>query len=547
MYRINIIILLLLLSVKYTAFSTGAEKDILLCNVTAQKILSVALEGEAEKYNIKVKVKQSEAADDVFTRKAFNNGYKIYISSEFLKQIVAGNEDILAFSIGHEVSHILLGHLDAEAKTETAFLEKQYTKEEEFAADKLGMRLALKAGYSYRAIIENLKKFISLGMEYSSIEGISKEHPPWSERLRKLDSSQSALWDALGAYENGNTLLYLEQYTNAERCFKHVVEEFPSYAEAWNNLGYSQLMDYLSKFGTSDFENYNIGHIVTGSFYNTSGTTRGGGSLFSQIDEELWYDAVGSLMEAVRLNPKLTLAKSNLGLAYLMHPGGKDLGRATKYFSEALELAENDTTLDFLSLSALYINAGVTEMAEKPVAGNIKMDKAQEYERRFAEKSAKNSQKYFMQINEPITYNKAMMNMMSGSDSLRKIAAGQFLDYLKKADFSSPWWSTAYENYQKLCNEFDMDMVSDDSLIRSTSLRFRPLSSYQVDDSTVFSWSDRTDKLLNAHDDFVVINIVPKTNISLIKSDRKGISLLAGNVIFGIIISDKGKPACYHQ
>src|SRR5262249_27430355 len=78
-------------------------------------------------------------------------------------------------------------------------------------------------------------------------------------------------------------------------------------------------------------------------------------------DKELWWKAVGALQEALRLNPDLTLAKANLGVAYLVHYDGKDVDRAAKYLQEAVAAAPKDRSLDPLDRAALLVNLGVAD------------------------------------------------------------------------------------------------------------------------------------------------------------------------------------------
>src|SRR5262249_62124155 len=70
------------------------------------------------------------------------------------------------------------------------------------------------------------------------------------------------------------------------------------------------------------------------------------------------------------LNPELMMPRASLGVAYLVHPEGRDLKRAKKCFAEAQEHLKKDTGVkgNPQALVALLINGGVADMA----AGGVK-------------------------------------------------------------------------------------------------------------------------------------------------------------------------------
>jgi predicted Zn-dependent protease len=74
------------------------------------------------------------------------------------------NKHEAAFVLGHEASHILLGH-------------HRSTWTNEYNADALGAKLAVKAGYSRCAGAKMLKRFHDKG---------SKTHPPSDARVKRI-------------------------------------------------------------------------------------------------------------------------------------------------------------------------------------------------------------------------------------------------------------------------------------------------------------------------------------------------------------------------
>ncbi|MFO0824639.1 MAG: hypothetical protein U0792_16235 [Gemmataceae bacterium] len=81
-------------------------------------------------------------------------------------------------------------------------------------------------------------------------------------------------------------------------------------------------------------------------------------------DKKLWFDAVGALRESNRLKPGQTIVLMNLGLAYLLSPDGKDVGEATRFFSEATTAAKTDKNLDPVAHASLLINLGVATLSD---------------------------------------------------------------------------------------------------------------------------------------------------------------------------------------
>ena len=218
-----------------------------------------------------------------------------------LKRVVEGNADRIAYVLGHEISHHTLGHTRANTGG-TEFLRATFSRDQEIAADRKGMELALRAGYSYVGGLSAIRKMIDLGLNYSSFEGLAADHPSWLDRIALLDKEQAGLWRAMSSFDNGVYFLLVQNYPLAERAFRQVTKDFPGSYEAWANLGYALLMQYADSLDTDDLRHFDVGQVVVGGFYRRPKSlevkVRG-------INEELWWDAVGALRESIRLKPEL--------------------------------------------------------------------------------------------------------------------------------------------------------------------------------------------------------------------------------------------------
>ena len=71
------------------------------------------------------------------------------------------------------------------ARGKTTIETSAFEREDELAADKMGMAIALKAGYSFRGGLGGPRRFIDLGDEYSSFEGVKVDHPSWRDRIAR--------------------------------------------------------------------------------------------------------------------------------------------------------------------------------------------------------------------------------------------------------------------------------------------------------------------------------------------------------------------------
>jgi predicted Zn-dependent protease len=145
-------------------------------------------------------------------------GGHVFIGWGLLKAIKS--EDELAFVLGHEIEHIDHYHavervqieaqlhrmeLDvfaAAAQIPLSLWQAGYSKDEEFEADREGLRLASAAGYSPQGAIDLLNRFLRWDREYithsdapaealsqlavDGLEGYFRSHPQSSERLAQV-------------------------------------------------------------------------------------------------------------------------------------------------------------------------------------------------------------------------------------------------------------------------------------------------------------------------------------------------------------------------
>jgi TPR repeat protein len=84
----------------------------------------------------------------------------------------------------------------------------------------------------------------------------------------------------------------------------------------------------------------------------------------------LWKKAVAALVKALELKKDLTLARSNLGLAYLFHPEEKDVKKALSYMQGAADDAASDPAVVPMHKATILLNLGVYYAAGDEAKGS---------------------------------------------------------------------------------------------------------------------------------------------------------------------------------
>lgn len=142
---------------------------------------------------------------------------KIFVTTAMMDKLV-DNDDEMALILGHETSHLLLGHvkkrtiaeaalstleimvlttlgafggigtLQAMALLSTAkrWASNAYSRESEGAADGMGIKLAAMGGYDTGRGIEVFRKMAKMDPPGTKLLTVELDHPPTEERYRRL-------------------------------------------------------------------------------------------------------------------------------------------------------------------------------------------------------------------------------------------------------------------------------------------------------------------------------------------------------------------------
>ena len=467
-------------------------------------------------------------------------------------ELVAQNDpDALAFTLGHELGHLIhyhsFNHRDIDRRLggqAVPIVTAAFTRDQELQADTTGYHIALKAGFSVKGLKINLQNSRARNA-YCGIQGLTGSHPSWDERIAIVqdDATQQNLWRTMTAFDNGVFLLGTQQYAHAAICFRRVVDEFPGCYEAWANLGYAQLMQYCDALESDDLKAFDIGPLVLGGFFKRPESLE---AQVRGIDEDLWFDAVGALREAIRLgeglktkNPMI-FAKANLAVAYLVRPAGKDIGQAERLFTEVLELLEKPEhakSIDAATEVAIYINAAAGRRLQPQLAAATQ--RLAKFERN------EYSQTRVKAMSVALGYQRAMELMKSPNEQNKADAFTLFESYLTSMRRAGAWWPLAYAQYVELAKALGRTAKAESEFSRGPkSTMWRPVTLVSMGENRSANLGEETAILVKRlGEPEATIPVVKGTNLKLLKYPKLGVSVLATHVVVAILVDTPNSPA----
>lgn len=472
----------------------------------------------------------------------------VVVYEGFMTEVIENNPDRLAFILGHELAHLLLGHvlpgsISSKAPTET--LMTVFTAEEEHEADLLGMKLALGANYSIKGVREvwtrvNSEEFRKRHpkFNYTSFEGTGLTHPSWTDRLALIDKEKASLWNAMSAFQNGVYFLTFQKYAEAEEAFKRVVDPargFPDSYDAWANLGYALLMQYFDKLDAKDMMRFDVGQLVVGSFYRRPDTltpkVRG-------VDAELWSRAVAAFKKALELNPNSTLAKANLGVSYLLAPTGRNVQEAVRHLEAAAAAAVGDRSLTDEVRAAIYVNASVALLADHEAQpGRLRLEQSLT----LLEKALAVRDK---ETFPALRYNIALSRSKQPSPRMRSEAVPVLANYLVEESVASLWWEPGYRLYERLAREAGQAPKSKAALQAASIAKYslRPITSVDLGRGVLITLSDPVNTVSQKLGQVPGVPLVEGTNLVRLHYPGQGISILAGRRVVAIFLRGQQAP-----
>jgi hypothetical protein len=467
----------------------------------------------------------------------------IRIDRGFLEVVAEMNEHRVAYVLGHEIAH-LLGQHTLRSRGDTGVTASVFNREDEIEADRVGMQLALKAGYSYRPALGAVRRFIDLGHEYTSFEGVGVSHPSWSDRiaLMETDEVQAELWRSMSAFDTGVYFLQTEQNRHAAECFQRVVDEFPKCYEAWANLGYAKLMMYCDALEPQEVREFNIGHLIVGGFY------RRAGSLAEQvrgINGPLWEEAVEALEKALALKDDLVLARANLALAYLVHPSGSpDVGEAAREFDAVSQMLAEESAvddLDPLTRATLLANAWVGVAHNDPAQSKAVMQQIETFLRRAVDQDSRTGGAV-QSLRSALGFTRASALAGGTSEADRRTALALFEEYLAAMSPASAWWPLAYERYADTAQALNVTPKPQEELAKRRQNQWRVVSEINLSGDALLGISDPAAEALELLGPADSTTPVVDANLNLLEYGAQGLSVLMGREVIAIVLNSPESP-----
>jgi hypothetical protein len=459
---------------------------------------------------------------------------RIDVHARWMQEIVQNDPDVLALTLGHELGHIYYRHyFDLPDRAE--FARYAFTRKQEEQADAFGVQLLLAGGYSLKKALAGDVHLIAPERRHlSRLDALDETHPPWVDRYAKM-SQDPAYWHAMSAFANGVTFLTAEQYALAADCFDRVAREFPASYEAWVNRGYAYLMRYCDELSEEDLRSYGVGQVLCGGFYerikSLQPPTRG-------RNTKHWKEAEDSLLQALRRNKNLALAKADLGLAYLFHPAGPQIDDAKKNLQDAVDDLAGDRTLDPAARAALLVNLAAARLAAKTPSdaerGLKMLDEAVAQARKLSREEE-------APVAQAVLYHRAMARARTekGGDHRRTVAMLE--EYLRGSDPLSAWWPLAFERYEKLCRDAGVPPRSRTELARTGKSALRPPLALDLPGGKKVTLAEPVEDVLQRLGPARQTPVLDKW-LRRLRFEDCGVEVLASDEVLAIILASPKSP-----
>ena len=460
----------------------------------------------------------------------------VRVSEAYLRTVLAGDRDVLAMTLSHELGHVCHKHC-LRAPSKTPLIHSLYRQEDEYQADAFAADLMRKAEFSVtRALALKSLRLREAGMHDAPLEMTGTTHPAWSDRFGRL-SQDPRVWELMALFENGCALLAAEQYAAAEKCLVQVTAADPTCYEAQVDLGYARLMQYCDQLNQTDLQKRGVGQLICGAFYRRAKslepTVRG-------ADNELWRQAVKALNAALKRKPELALARANLGVAYLVHPSGTKADRAVEELEAAHRaMKSKDSASSRFDQAVVQINLGTARLAAGQREVGVKdYDEAAN----AVNELKKTTLAMTGLLDDALRYNRAAILADSNDRESKRKAAQVFEAYLRDSDSNSTWWSVAYQRYADLCHSLESEPLSEQSLKQVAYSRLREVTTVVLRGGKLVSRGEKTTDVVDRLGKHTVLE-VKDSNLKRYRFPKQAIEILATDRVQAIILASEKSPS----
>jgi tetratricopeptide (TPR) repeat protein len=460
----------------------------------------------------------------------------IRITDALLHDVIESDPDRLALVLGHELSHILLGHTTCVEKgPTTSFLHVTFTRDQEYAADKNGLILMQRAGYSARKALK-VFEIMDAKFGYSSFEALGVDHPSFKDRIAALDKDQAPLWRSMSSFQTGTFFLTVQQYASAEDCFASVVKAYPDAYEGWLNLGYARLMRYADAMTSEDLERLRFEHVVASAFLKRPDTLA---AKVRGVDSDLWAQAMEALQHAATLKPDSPVIADTVAIGYLLSPEGPQPDRAIPQLQLALSQTTNDKNIDPAVVASIKINLAAADLsAQKSHEARELLDSAE----KDSQALQRNSATFYFDMTA-IQFNYARSFGLTPQPNEARKAVTILDQYLSIEDPGCAWWPLAYKRYQLLADKYQLGTKTPQEFAHTSVVPHRPVVSLELAPNTTVTIGQSMSSLAVKLGRGVPLGIIDGgSGLKRVKYPSARIDAIGNANLLAISLSDPSAP-----
>jgi hypothetical protein len=195
---------------------------------------------------------------------AYISNGNVYLEKKALNLLcnISNKEDAIAYVLSHELAHHYLNHswMKNIGFTFTSELKNQLNKDlktanirktEETQADLFGGFFSQISGYNSLQIAEDVLKLL---YKNYNLPEIIEGYPSLTDRENIVKNNLEELNKLSIIFKTGNLMAVTEEYSNAIKCYEHILSKNFTSREIYNNLGALYLLkainfdDNLSKY-----------------------------------------------------------------------------------------------------------------------------------------------------------------------------------------------------------------------------------------------------------------------------------------------------------
>ena len=299
---------------------------------------------------------------------AYISNGNIYLEKKALNILCnsTNKEDAIAYVISHELAHHYLNHswMKNIGFTFTSELKNQLNKDlktanfrktEETQADLFGGFFSQISGYNSLQIAEDVLKLIYKSYNLpENIEG----YPSLTDRENIVKNNLEELNKLSIIFKLGNLMAVTEEYSNAIKCFEHILSKNFTSREIYNNLGSLYLLKAIN-FDDS-LSKYSFPILFEGnSRASNKETTRG----FNGLSETKTRDTINYFLNladdnfnrSIRLDNNFKKAKINLLISEIIKGAVEKRTFDINFFKNIEDLELNISDENDIKLICYYI------------------------------------------------------------------------------------------------------------------------------------------------------------------------------------------------